>query len=55
MFNCVKLISLDSEGVSTVMGIFPNIETAEYFRDLFPECRGCTWKIDWAYIPNIGF
>lgn len=56
MFNCVKLISVDQYGYSTVFGIFKDIATAEYVRDLMPPPVGdYKWKIDWAYIPNIGF
>lgn len=58
MFNCVKLVSLDSQGFGTVMGIFKDIATAEYVRDMFmqhPLSAGWKWKIDWCFIENIGF
>lgn len=58
MFNCVKLVILDAQGYSTLFGIFQDEATAEYVRDTLmqnPASRGTVWKIDWAYIPNIGF
>lgn len=58
MFNCVKLVSVDQYGYGTVIGIFKDEATAEYVRDLFPPApsdKSWYWKLDWAYIANIGF